>query len=52
VSPREIDYYDDPTAPEPNSLVPSASVVVVSDADEILMISCADNGNYGRRPRG
>ena len=29
---RRIDYYDDPAAPEANSLVPSVNVVVVNDA--------------------
>jgi 8-oxo-dGTP pyrophosphatase MutT (NUDIX family) len=46
VSPRRIDYYDDPAAPEANSLVPSVNVVVVNDAGEILMIRRTDNGNW------
>jgi ADP-ribose pyrophosphatase YjhB (NUDIX family) len=46
VSPRRIDYYDDPRAPQANSLVPSVNVVVVNDADEILMIRRTDNGNW------
>jgi ADP-ribose pyrophosphatase YjhB (NUDIX family) len=46
VSPRRIDYYDDPHAPEANSLVPSVNVVVVNDAGEILMIRRSDNDNW------
>jgi len=41
-----IDYYDDPEAPPPNSLVPSANVVVTDDAGRILMIHRTDNGNW------
>jgi ADP-ribose pyrophosphatase YjhB (NUDIX family) len=44
--PRRIDYYDDPTAPEANSLVPSVNVVVVNDAGDVLMIQRSDNGNW------
>jgi hypothetical protein len=36
VSPRRIDYYDDPAAPKATSLVPSVNVVVVNDAGKIL----------------
>ena len=43
---RRIDYYDDPEAPKANSLVPSVNVVVVNDADEILMIRRSDNENW------
>jgi ADP-ribose pyrophosphatase YjhB (NUDIX family) len=43
---RRIDYYDDPSAPEANSLVPSVNVVVVNDAGEILMIRRSDNDNW------
>jgi ADP-ribose pyrophosphatase YjhB (NUDIX family) len=46
VSPRRIDYYDDPSAPKANSLVPSVNVVVINDADEILMIRRTDNDNW------
>lgn len=46
MSPRRIDYYDDPEAPEANSLVPSVNVVVVNDAGEILMVRRTDNGNW------
>jgi ADP-ribose pyrophosphatase YjhB (NUDIX family) len=46
VSPKRIDYYDDPDAPKANSLVPSVNVVVVNDAGEILMIRRTDNDNW------
>ena len=46
MSPRRIDYYDDPTAPKANSLVPSVNVVVVNDAGDILMIRRTDNDNW------
>ncbi|WP_328708688.1 NUDIX domain-containing protein [Microbispora hainanensis] len=43
---RRIDYYNDPDAPKPNSLVPSVNVVVTNDAGDILMIRRSDNGNW------
>jgi 8-oxo-dGTP pyrophosphatase MutT (NUDIX family) len=43
---RRIDYYDDPSAPEANSLVPSVNVVVVNDDGAVLMIRRSDNGNW------
>jgi ADP-ribose pyrophosphatase YjhB (NUDIX family) len=43
---RRIDYYDDPTGPQPNSMVPSVNVVVTSDSDEILLIRRSDNDNW------
>jgi ADP-ribose pyrophosphatase YjhB (NUDIX family) len=43
---RRIDFYDDPAAPEANSVVPSANVVVVNDAGEILLIRRTDNDNW------
>ncbi|MGN9846206.1 NUDIX hydrolase [Nonomuraea sp. H19] len=43
---KRIDYYDDPDAPAPNSLVPSVNVVVTNAADDILMIRRTDNGNW------
>jgi ADP-ribose pyrophosphatase YjhB (NUDIX family) len=46
VSPKRIDYYDDPAGPKANSLVPSVNVVVTNDADEILMIRRTDNDNW------
>jgi hypothetical protein len=38
MSPQRIDYYDSPEVPRVNSLVPAVTVVVVSDAGEILLI--------------
>jgi 8-oxo-dGTP pyrophosphatase MutT (NUDIX family) len=43
---RRIDYYDDPDAPEPNSLVPSVNVVVTNPAGEVLLIRRSDNDNW------
>jgi ADP-ribose pyrophosphatase YjhB (NUDIX family) len=43
---RRIDYYDDPSAPKANSIVPSVNVVVVNDAGEILLIRRTDNDNW------
>jgi len=43
---RRLDFYDDPSAPAPNSLVPSVNVVVVNDAGDILMIHRTDNDNW------
>jgi len=42
---RRIDYLDDPNAPPPNSVVPSANVIVVNDDGAILLIRRTDNGN-------
>ncbi len=39
-----IDYYDDPRAPAPNSIVPAASALVVDGDGAILMQLRADNG--------
>src|SRR5215471_9701188 len=43
---QRIDYYDDPNAPEANSLVPSVNVVVTNDAGQILLIKRSDNDNW------
>lgn len=40
------DYFDDPGAPEANSVVPSANVVVMDDEGRILIIKRTDNGNH------
>ncbi len=40
------DYLNDPDAPEPNSLVPAASVVVVNDAGQVLLQRRVDNGMW------
>jgi len=43
---RRIDYYHDPNAPPPNSVVPSANVVVVNDTGQVLLIRRTDNDNW------
>jgi 8-oxo-dGTP pyrophosphatase MutT (NUDIX family) len=43
---RRIDYYDDPDAPPANRIVPSANVVVVNDAGQLLLIHRSDNDNW------
>ncbi|GIF74732.1 NUDIX domain-containing protein [Asanoa siamensis] len=43
---RRIDFYDDPEAPAANSLVPSANVVVVNEAGDLLLIRRSDNENW------
>ncbi|MGW4469720.1 NUDIX hydrolase [Nonomuraea sp. NPDC004354] len=43
---RRIDFYDDPDAPKPNSLVPSVNVVVTNEAGDVLMIRRSDNDNW------
>lgn len=43
---ERIDYLDDPAAPEANSVVPSANVIVVNGHSGILMIRRTDNGNW------
>ncbi len=43
---RRIDFYDYPAAPKANSVVPSANVVVVNDAGELLLIHRTDNDNW------
>jgi ADP-ribose pyrophosphatase YjhB (NUDIX family) len=37
------DYFDDPNAPEPNSLVPAASAIVADHEHRILLIRRSDN---------
>jgi 8-oxo-dGTP pyrophosphatase MutT (NUDIX family) len=37
------DYYNDPDAPAPNSVVPSASAIVTDDQGRILLIKRLDN---------
>ncbi|MBA2558625.1 MAG: NUDIX domain-containing protein [Propionibacteriales bacterium] len=37
------DYYDDPDAPQPNSLVPAASAIVIDDAGRLLLHRRRDN---------
>ncbi|MEO3876105.1 NUDIX domain-containing protein [Nonomuraea sp. B12E4] len=43
---KRIDFYDDPSAPEPNSLVPSVNVIVTNLAGDVLMIRRTDNDNW------
>lgn len=43
---RRIDFYNDPDAPAPNSLVPSVNVAVTNEAGELLLIRRTDNGNW------
>ncbi|GGT15866.1 NUDIX hydrolase [Nonomuraea spiralis] len=43
---KRIDFYDDPDAPEPNSLVPSINVIVTNAAGDVLMIRRSDNNNW------
>lgn len=43
---RRIDYYDDPDAPKPNSVVPAAVAVVVREDGALLLIRRTDNGNW------
>lgn len=37
------DYFDDPNAPKPNSLVPAASAIVVDNEGNIVLIRRSDN---------
>ncbi len=39
----KTDYYDDPGAPRPNSLVVAVAAVVLDDAGRVLMIQRTDN---------
>jgi ADP-ribose pyrophosphatase YjhB (NUDIX family) len=43
---QRIDFYDDPHAPEPNSLVPSVNVIVTNQVGDLLMIRRTDNDNW------
>jgi ADP-ribose pyrophosphatase YjhB (NUDIX family) len=43
---RRIDYFNDPNAPAPNSLVPAVVVVVANEAGEILLIRRTDNDKW------
>jgi len=40
------DFYDDPTAPKPNSLVPATTVVVPDEDRRVLLIRRSDNGRW------
>jgi ADP-ribose pyrophosphatase YjhB (NUDIX family) len=43
---RKIDFHDDPAAPAAQRIVPSVSIVVTSDAGQILLIRRTDNDNW------
>jgi ADP-ribose pyrophosphatase YjhB (NUDIX family) len=38
------DYYNDPNAPKPNSIVPAVTAVIENSNGELLMIERTDNG--------
>lgn len=40
------DYYDDPSAPKPNSIVPAVTVVVTDEGGRVLLIHRADNDRW------
>lgn len=40
------EFYDDPQAPEPNSLVVATSAVITDDQDRILLQRRTDSGNW------
>jgi len=42
----KTDYVDDPTAPEPNSLVVGVTMFVQDDDGRVLLIERADNGQW------
>jgi 8-oxo-dGTP pyrophosphatase MutT (NUDIX family) len=44
--PGRIDYYNDPSAPKANSLVPSVNVVVTDEDGSVLVIQRSDNCNW------
>ncbi|GLI00675.1 NUDIX domain-containing protein [Phytohabitans aurantiacus] len=43
---RRTDYWHDPAAPEPNSLVPGGQALVVDEAGRILLQRRTDSGNW------
>jgi 8-oxo-dGTP pyrophosphatase MutT (NUDIX family) len=42
--PTRVDFHDDPDAPAPTTVVPSANAVVTDDAGRVLVIRRVDNG--------
>jgi ADP-ribose pyrophosphatase YjhB (NUDIX family) len=45
--PRRVEYFDDPNAPKPNSLVVAVSVVVTDEYGNILLQRRSDNDLWG-----
>jgi 8-oxo-dGTP pyrophosphatase MutT (NUDIX family) len=41
-----IDYYEDPSAPKPNSIVPAASAIVINEHGDVLLQKRADTGQW------
>ncbi|MGW1517556.1 NUDIX domain-containing protein [Streptomyces sp. NPDC002287] len=44
---RRTDYFDDPDAPKPNSIVPAVTAFVVNDQGDVLLERRSDNGRWG-----
>lgn len=40
---HRVDHFNDPNAPRPNRLVPSASAIVLNDRGELLLVHRSDN---------
>jgi ADP-ribose pyrophosphatase YjhB (NUDIX family) len=45
--PRRVEYFDDPNAPQPNSLLVAVTAVVVNDQGELLLQKRTDNDLWG-----
>jgi ADP-ribose pyrophosphatase YjhB (NUDIX family) len=43
---RRVDYFDDPSAPTPTSLVPGGSALVVDQTGRVLLQRRTDSGNW------
>jgi 8-oxo-dGTP pyrophosphatase MutT (NUDIX family) len=41
-----VDHINNPSAPEPNSVVPSAVAFIVNEQGEVLLIRRSDNGDW------
>jgi 8-oxo-dGTP pyrophosphatase MutT (NUDIX family) len=41
-----VEYYNDPTAPKPNTLIPASNLLVVDDAGRILLQQRRDTGQW------
>ncbi|MEU7063271.1 NUDIX domain-containing protein [Streptomyces sp. NPDC046161] len=44
---RRTDYFNDPSAPRANSIVPAVTAFVVNNAGDVLMERRSDNGRWG-----